>query len=330
MQTTLNAPRRGGSSINGWYVVGLLASLGLHTYAYRWAGQISLEGFSREPAAALAPPSFVVKQVSIDPRTLQDAPPPPKAEEKQPVVPEKLVFSEAKPQAMDVDLQVKPVEKKKLSEEKMEAAVENVPLAGLKSAGPSSLDSELRSLAGNMLQAGPTSKAQPVLAMATEAGVQKAGRTGAAGKEGNFTGRVSLEDALDALGKIPTRESPVAIPGNALFGYDSSELGPESLPVLEKIAELRRRFPNDVLMIVGHTDASGTEEYNLRLSQRRADAVKEWLVRRHKMDPSKLETSGRGSAELIVPAGSVEDQAPNRRVEAYVVPINQHGKNPKR
>jgi OOP family OmpA-OmpF porin len=330
MQTTLNAPRRSGSSINGWYVVGLMASVGLHAWAYRLAERVPLTGFSKEPVAALAPPRFVVKQVAIDPRTLQDAPEPPKPAEKQPVVPDKLVFSEAKPQAVDVDLQVKPVEKKKLVEERVEAPAENVPLAGLKSAGPSSLDSELRSVAGNLLQAGPSSKAQPVLAMATEAGVQKAGRGGTGEKDGTFAGRVSLEDALDAIGKIPTRESPVAIPGNALFGYDSSELGPESLPVLEKIAELRRRFPDYVMVIIGHTDATGTEDYNLRLSQRRADAVKEWLVKRYKMEAWKLETVGRGSTELIVPAGNVEDQAPNRRVEVLLRPVNQPGKAPRK
>jgi outer membrane protein OmpA-like peptidoglycan-associated protein len=80
------------------------------------------------------------------------------------------------------------------------------------------------------------------------------------------------------------------------------------------------------MVIVGHTDSKGTEEYNLGLSQRRADAVKEWLVKHHKMDPSKLETVGRGAAELIVPAGSVEEEAPNRRVEVILRPANQPGR----
>jgi outer membrane protein OmpA-like peptidoglycan-associated protein len=102
------------------------------------------------------------------------------------------------------------------------------------------------------------------------------------------------------------------------------------VPILEKIADLRRRFPDYVMVITGHTDATGSEEYNLRLSQRRADAVKEWLVKRYKMDAAKLETVGRGSTELIVPAGNVEDQAPNRRVEVLLRPLNQPGKVPRR
>ncbi len=70
------------------------------------------------------------------------------------------------------------------------------------------------------------------------------------------------------------------------------------------------------MQILGHTDATGTPEYNQRLSQRRAEAVKDWLVKRYGMNASRLETVGKGSSELLVPAtGSVDDQAPNRRVE---------------
>jgi outer membrane protein OmpA-like peptidoglycan-associated protein len=246
--------------------------------------------------------------------------------EKAPAVPEKLIFSEAKPQAADVDLQVRPMEKQKLAEEKVEPRLENVQVAPLKASGPSSLDAELRSVAGSLLQAGPSSRSQPVLAMAAEAGVAGAAKAGAGGKEGTFGGRLSLDEALDAIGKVPTRESPVAIPGNTLFGYDSSDLGPEALPTLEKIAEYRRRFPDYVMVIVGHTDAVGSDEYNLRLSQRRADAVKEWLVRQHKMDASRLETVGRGSLDLLVPASNVEEQARNRRVEVYLRPVTQPGR----
>jgi outer membrane protein OmpA-like peptidoglycan-associated protein len=267
-----------------------------------------------------------VKQVAFDPKTLQDAPEPPKPAEKAPVVPEKLVFSEGKPKAADVDLQVKPVEKQTLPEEKTEPRTENVRVAPLKNSGPSSLDSELRSVAGGLLQTGPSSRAQPVLAMATEAGVEGGAKKAGGGQDRMLSGRISLDDALDALGRVPTRESPVAIPGNALFDYAKAELGSEALPVLQKIADLRRRFPDYIMVIVGHTDSKGTEEYNLGLSQRRADAVKEWLVKHHKMDPSKLETVGRGAAELIVPAGSVEEEAPNRRVEVILRPANQPGR----
>jgi outer membrane protein OmpA-like peptidoglycan-associated protein len=150
-------------------------------------------------------------------------------------------------------------------------------------------------------------------------GASKMGNGSGVGDAG-VPGRQSIEDALANIGQVPTRESPVAIPGNALFGHDSSELGPESIPMLEKIADLRRRFPDYIMGIIGHTDSTGSPDYNMRLSQRRADAVKEWLVRRYNMNPAKLETMGRGSQELLVSGGNVEDQAPNRRVEVLLRP----------
>jgi outer membrane protein OmpA-like peptidoglycan-associated protein len=99
---------------------------------------------------------------------------------------------------------------------------------------------------------------------------------------------------------------------------------------LEKIADLRRRFPDYIMVIIGHTDAMGSSDYNLRLSQKRADAVREWLIRRYGMDPAKLETIGRGAQELMVVDGSVEEQAPNRRVEVILRPANLPSKGPKK
>jgi outer membrane protein OmpA-like peptidoglycan-associated protein len=180
-----------------------------------------------------------------------------------------------------------------------------------------------------MLQVAPSSNSQPVLALAAQmANAAGAGGSGAVGMA--VPGRQSIEDALNAIGQVATRESPVAIPGNALFGYDSSELGEESVPILEKIADLRRRFPDYIMVIIGHTDAMGSSDYNLRLSQKRADAVREWLIRRYGMDPSKLETIGRGAQELMVVDGSVDEQAPNRRVEVILRPANLPSKAPKK
>jgi OmpA-OmpF porin, OOP family len=74
------------------------------------------------------------------------------------------------------------------------------------------------------------------------------------------------------------------------------------------------------MVIVGHTDNIGSPDYNLRLSQRRADAVKEWLVRRYNVNPARLDTIGRGAQELLIPSGTVDQQASNRRVEVLLVP----------
>jgi len=88
---------------------------------------------------------------------------------------------------------------------------------------------------------------------------------------------------------------------------------------MQKLGELIQRNPRAVFRIEGHTDAIGSREYNLVLSQRRADAMKEWLVASLRLDPARIETVGFGPDKLKVPADrSIEEQQPNRRVEIVI------------
>jgi len=321
MQMIANAPRRAQPPQSyGWYVLALGVSLGMHAAFLIWSKGVPVNGLREATTPMLLPPRFVVKQVTVDPKTLLDAPEVQKVPDKATPPVEALVFSDAKPQSVEMKMEAKPVEpSKQLVEEKPRTA----PVAGTSTQIPASklgaLDAELSSLAGGFLQATAVSKAQPVLAMGK--GDPLGSRVGS--NEG-IPGRMSIDKALEGIGQIPTKETPVAIPGNALFGHDSVDLGPDSLPILEKIADLRRRFPDYVMVIIGHTDATGTPEYNQRLSQRRAEAVKEWLVRRYGMNAAQLETSGKGSSELLVDSSrSVEEQSPNRRVEVLLRPLKQ-------
>lgn len=322
MQASVNLPRREvpQSAVFNWFVAAFLISLGLHTGFFVWSKKTPVDGLRGSEVPVLLPPKFVVKQVNFDPKSLQDTPEQPPAPKKEPVTPEKLVFSDAKPQAADVKLEVKPVDiPNKLVEDKPKAQADPIAMAKLTQSTAGALDSELSALAGSFLTTAPVSSSQPVLAASAQlikGGNQSSGGAG----DTPMKGRQSLEDVLGGFGKVPTTDSPVAIPGNALFAHDSAELGPESLPILEKIADLRRRFPDYVMLIVGHTDNTGSPDYNVRLSARRADAVKEWLIKRYGMAASKLDTMGRGSQELLVTSGNVDEQAPNRRVEVILVP----------
>jgi len=322
MQSTVNLLRREvpQSTLVYWFFAALLISLGLHAGFFVWSKATPVDGLRDSGAPALLPPKFVVKQVNFDPKSLQDTPEKAPAPKKEPVLPEKLVFSDAKPQAVDLKLEVKPVDiSSKLVEEKPMPQVDPIAMSKLTQSTAGALDSELSSLAGAFLTSPPVSTAQPVLAMSAQLPKGVSQSSGGAGVVA-MRGRQSLEDVLGGFGKVPTTDSPVAIPGNALFAHDSAELGPESLPILEKIADLRRRFPDYVMVIVGHTDNTGSPDYNVRLSARRAEAVKEWLVKRYGMAANKLDTMGRGSQELLVVSGNVDDQAPNRRVEVVLVP----------
>jgi len=94
----------------------------------------------------------------------------------------------------------------------------------------------------------------------------------------------------------------------------------ESYPVLDSVAQILKENPTMVVEIGGHTDTRGSRRYNQRLSQRRAEAVKNYLVRVHGIDPSRLIAKGYGeSRPLVKPERTEADYAKNRRVEFLII-----------
>ncbi len=79
------------------------------------------------------------------------------------------------------------------------------------------------------------------------------------------------------------------------------------------LGEAMRQLPRETLAIVGHTDASGSDQYNMTLSQRRAKSVSQYLVSELGIDPSRLQSIGEGETKLK--NKSNPRSADNRRVE---------------
>lgn len=98
------------------------------------------------------------------------------------------------------------------------------------------------------------------------------------------------------------------------FGFDSADLTPESKQSLDNLSAALTSpdLKPFVFMIEGHTDAKGPESYNLRLSERRAQSVMEYLVSAHGVDTSRLRVIGKGEAALLDRAAP--DAGVNRRV----------------
>jgi OmpA-OmpF porin, OOP family len=98
------------------------------------------------------------------------------------------------------------------------------------------------------------------------------------------------------------------------FEFDSSEVLPVGRRQLDAIAEGIRRLPASRLVTIeGHTDAIGTDDYNLALSLRRATAVRNYLVRDQGIDPARLREAGFGRQRPL--AGTRPEAAENRRVQ---------------
>ncbi len=99
------------------------------------------------------------------------------------------------------------------------------------------------------------------------------------------------------------------------FAFDSAALTADAKKNLDAVAEIFVEFPDTRLMIEGYTDSVGNEDYNLKLSERRAKAVANYL-KSHGVNSSRFESiKGYGEAKPRFPNDTKENQAKNRRVE---------------
>lgn len=120
-------------------------------------------------------------------------------------------------------------------------------------------------------------------------------------------------DANSMLGDI-NAQGRVALYG-IYFDFDKSDVKPESDPTLKEISKLLSENPKLKLYVVGHTDNVGDYNYNMKLSQARADAVVKTLVSKYRVDKNKLTPAGVGPLAPVTTNDTEEGKAKNRRVE---------------
>ena len=114
----------------------------------------------------------------------------------------------------------------------------------------------------------------------------------------------------------------VTFESGLLFDFDSDVLREPSKQNLDNLAKSLADFGDSKLLLVGHTDNTGTDSYNLDLSRRRAAAVASYLISRG-VPSSRMETSGRGETEPIAPNDTDADRQKNRRVEVAITAGDQ-------
>jgi len=111
-----------------------------------------------------------------------------------------------------------------------------------------------------------------------------------------------------------TSESGRSIPvlNNVLFDFDKSTLKPEGKAETDKVVAAMKEYPNDTLAIVGHTCDIGPAEYNMALGQRRANAVKAYMVESG-IAADRITTVSKGETEPAVPNDTPANRKLNRR-----------------
>ena len=116
----------------------------------------------------------------------------------------------------------------------------------------------------------------------------------------------------------------VTFESGLLFDYDSDVLREAARKNLATLATSLEKYPNTDLMIVGHTDATGPDAYNMTLSERRAAAASNYLAAQG-VARARLRSTGRGEAEPLVSNDTEADRQKNRRVEVAIY-ANEQGK----
>jgi outer membrane protein OmpA-like peptidoglycan-associated protein len=150
----------------------------------------------------------------------------------------------------------------------------------------------------------------------TDSDVADENLPGTAGVPAGFS---NLDQLLRGTGQLGNGTAPILMPTDLLFDYDSANLRPGATASLQKLGRLIQRNPQAVFKVEGHTDSFGSDQYNMDLSQRRAETVREWLVQNMGIQPDLIQTQGYGKTRLIVPGNlSVEEQQLNRRVEIVI------------
>jgi outer membrane protein OmpA-like peptidoglycan-associated protein len=132
--------------------------------------------------------------------------------------------------------------------------------------------------------------------------------------------RAELDAMRARLTELQTKQTErglVVTLGDVLFEVDRAAIKPGATRALDQLAEALRSDPNASITIEGHTDSTGTPEYNMDLSTRRADSVRAYLVTRN-VDPAKITSRGLGQDYPVASNASEAGRQQNRRVEVIV------------
>lgn len=117
------------------------------------------------------------------------------------------------------------------------------------------------------------------------------------------------------------------MPGSvAEFDVDSSQIRPVFQRTLDEVARTLNSYPETYIDVYGHTDSDGSDAHNLALSQRRAQAVADYLVSRG-VNRARIATQGFGESQPIATNATSAGKQQNRRVEIRIVPITQQDVN---
>ncbi|HWN23523.1 MAG TPA: OmpA family protein [Candidatus Sulfotelmatobacter sp.] len=326
-----------GSRERGWLWFGLIVSLGLHlalcTYFYRTRFQTADAMLSE----ALPPPTFKVKSVDLaqqldkggmDQTNPAAKPEPDKTDVQLPDEKksfDKLLQDIQASAAMPDDTRDVLPDQPKVEQPDVNSVLTEIERSTAQTLPNDPNGTHQQSLLNNPAVSGRPQPALSGTELATSTTIKrpntftsKMPADSAGPNKGHAPGFSDLDQLLAQKGPLGSG-TKLRMPDDQLFEYDSATLQSSAINQLQKLGTLIQRNPKATFTVEGYTDSFGTPEYNLDLSQRRADSVKQYLVEAMRISPAQIETRGYGMTKFRTsPNGSIEDQSPNRRVEIVV------------
>lgn len=152
------------------------------------------------------------------------------------------------------------------------------------------------------------------------------------GGAGYIIGKKMDQQAEDIKTEVPNAKVQrveegivVEFSSKVLFGFDSYSLADASKQTLGNLITVLNKYPQTNLEVQGHTDSTGTEQYNMNLSIQRATSVANYL-KQNGIDASRLTVKGYGEADPAYPNSTQEGREQNRRVD-FLITANQQMKN---
>ncbi len=142
----------------------------------------------------------------------------------------------------------------------------------------------------------------------------------AGGFIGNYMDKQAAEIGRDIEGAKVERVGEgikITFSSGILFDVDKANLKDNSKIELAELSAILNKYEDTNIMLVGHTDSTGSEEYNLGLSRRRAQSVAEYLTIQN-VDPARFAVKGYGKSDPIASNDTAEGRGENRRVEVAI------------
>lgn len=278
-------------------IVGIMLSLCIHFYIFKKIALLEISSFNPASFDRIVPRRFHLERVDINPDLLKES-----KKTKPSLKPEEVILSEKinfsnKEEAEKNYYQSKPdsFNESDLSEEKPEAINKIIPEALEKPNEPLISFNDKRIEGSDSMENVVSNQASSL---------------------GNYS---QIDQLVDQKKSISSQTAPILLPTDLLFEYDEDRLKPEAEKSLEKLAILIQRNPNAKFIIEGFTDSFGSNEYNLNLSARRAESIKQWLISKQAINQQQIESCGLGKSHFIVPStGDIQAQRLNRRVEIVI------------